>query len=223
MKPIPFYGCLLIGLFLSLCTQAKSKIPPDFSEGNFKCDNKIKGHDYRVNDKATNRLRRQVEGAHFTISVQKGLRGNSGSIEADLEYVLNKFPNHPKALLVAANNQLKPGYLGYNKLRRDRKWPKKECYFRSAILRAPDDPVIHLVIAIFYHQQGNLEVAARHYKNSIEINPNNPEAQYNYGLLLLDNDEHQMAMKHAEIAYRLGYPLEGLKNRLVELNAWDKE
>lgn len=209
---------------ISICATnvyAAGKIPPDFMDPSFDCGNGVKGTDYRRNDRETNTLRKMVESAHFTVGVQRGEYGNAGTLEGDLNYVLNKFPNHPKALLVAAKNQMKPDYNPQHAYRKDRYWPKKECYFQHALRLAHDDPLVHLVIAIFYHQYGNLEVASRHYKDAVRLGPKNPEAHYNYGLFLVDNNQADRALGHAKQAYAMGYPLEGLKNRLKQENVWE--
>lgn len=213
-------GICVLGLSATTFASASASKVPDFNDPVFNCGNKVRGTDYRRKDAATNTLRRQVEGAHFTIGVQRGEYGNAGSLEGDLDYVLNKFPNHPQALLVTARNQMKPDYNPRHTYRKDRSWPKKECYFKSALLRAPDDALTHLVIAIFYHEYGNLQVAARHYESSIKLFPGNAETHYNYGLLLIDDDRADEALKHAKQAYAMGYPLEGLKNRLKRQKVW---
>lgn len=213
-------GILVFGLSSAAFGNTPASKVPDFNDPVFDCGNGVKGTDYRRNDRATNILRGQVEGAHFTKGVQRGDYGNAGSLEGDLNYVLNKFPNHPKALLVAARNQMKPSYNPRHQYRKDRTWPTKECYFQHALRRAPTDPSIHLVIAIFYHEYGNFEVAARHYQSSIKLGPGNPEAHYNYGLFLVDINRANDALTHAQQAYTMGYPLEGLKNRLKRQKVW---
>lgn len=202
---------------------AASQVGPtldDFMSPDYDCDLKHEGTDYRRNDPDAVKLKRMVEGAHFTQSVQRGVAGNTGVIEGDLDYTLNKFPNHPRALLIAAKNQMRPDYKPYNPLRRDRFWPKKECYFQRALKFAQDDPMVHLVIAIFYHQYERYELAVRHYKASLEYDPNNAEAHYNYGLLLVKIDQPKASLVHAKKAYSMGYPLPGLKNLLAEAGVW---
>ncbi|MFA3790724.1 tetratricopeptide repeat protein [Aliiglaciecola sp. SL4] len=217
--------CLLLILWLvtPLSLATETKIPPDFRDSAFNCGKTVKGTDYRRTDYKTNELRRKVEGAHFTKGVQRGEYGNAGSLEGDLNYVLNKFPNHPKALLVAAKNQMRPDYTSQHKLRKDRFWPKKECYFQHALNRAPDDGLVHLVIAIFYHQYKNYEVAARHYQEAVKFAPENPEAHYNFGLFLMQVGEESKALEHAKKAYSMGYPLPGLKNMLIAVNKWEEK
>jgi len=45
------------------------------------------------------------------------------------------------------------------------------------------------------------------------------EIQYNLGLYMLDLGDVEAARQYAEAAYRLGYPLQGLKKRLAERSA----
>ncbi|GAC15103.1 hypothetical protein [Aliiglaciecola lipolytica] len=215
--------CLLLILWFSTSDSiaVETKIPPDFTDSVFNCGHTPKGTDYRRTDYKTNELRKKVEGAHFTKGVQRGEYGNASSLEGDLDYVLNKFPNHPKALLVAAKNQMRPDYSPQHSLRKDRFWPKKECYFQRALNRAPDDGLVHLVIAIFYHQYKNYEVAGRHYQAAVQYNSNNAEAHYNFGLFLMQTGHETKALEHAKKAYSMGYPLPGLKNMLIAANRWE--
>jgi hypothetical protein len=53
-----------------------------------------------------------------------------------------------------------------------------------------------------------------------EFGGNNPEVQYNLGLLYLKLGREQDALRHGQAAYTLGYPLPGLKNQLVQRGVW---
>jgi len=55
---------------------------------------------------------------------------------------------------------------------------------------------------------------------AIKYAPNNFEAHYNLGLLYLDTKRPNKALEQAKIAYRGGYPLEGLKMRLKDAGVW---
>jgi len=53
----------------------------------------------------------RIQGAHFTEEVEQGVRGTSGGVAAaDIQYVLNAFPNHRRAL--EAVIRLAPRYKG---------------------------------------------------------------------------------------------------------------
>lgn len=192
------------------------------TKGSNKCDfDSSYGTDYRKNDKKTRHLKHLVESVHFTKGVQNAEYGNTGGLEFDLNYVLRKFPNHAHALMVMAELQLTSKYEPrQRKDRADKLWPTKECYFFKAMQLQPDDPSVHLVIAIFYHKQKKHDIAARHYAYAKQLNPQNAEVQYNQGLFFMDLQEHKKALENAKIAMQLGHPLQGLKNRLVRAGAW---
>jgi tetratricopeptide (TPR) repeat protein len=215
---------IVLSLVCLFSMSAQANYYDDFKDKLQDCEPQRGGHDYRNTDPATLHLKRLVEGAHFTDGVRRGLYGNAGSLESDLNYVLHKFPNHPQALLVMAKHWAGPNF---NQLRRadrkDYKWENKECFILHALQFAEDDPSVHLVIAIFYHQQKEYRIAGRHYHKSVELDPNNPEAQYNLGLFYMDTNEYSLALKQAKIAKNLGYPLSGLQDRLVRENAWKEE
>lgn len=54
-------------------------------------------------------------------------------------------------------------------------------------------------------------------EKTVELKPDNIEAHYNLGLVLVALKQYNLAAKHADIAYGAGYPLPGLKNKLDEL------
>lgn len=196
----------------------------DFKDQLQDCKPQGRRHDYRSNDPDARKLKSMVEGAHFTEGVRKGLYGNAGSLESDLNYVLQKYPNHPLALMIMAKHWSGPDFVQLQRAdRKDYKWGTKECFFLHALQFAEDDPSVHLVIAIFYHQQKNYKVAGRHYLNAIKYGPNNSEAHYNLGIFYMDTNDYEKALEQAKIAMKLGYPLSGLKDRLVRENVWKME
>ena len=64
------------------------------------------------------------------------------------------------------------------------------------------------------------------YERSLALKSATPEVHYNYGLLLVDLDRLDEAQNHADIAYKAGYPLTGLrmkiKHMLKDANASSK-
>jgi hypothetical protein len=57
--------------------------------------------DYRTPEDAPSR--EMVTSAHFTDDVAAGIKGNTGTIGADLDYTLKAIPNHPGALATMGN------------------------------------------------------------------------------------------------------------------------
>jgi tetratricopeptide (TPR) repeat protein len=216
---------ILVCLLLTICQSAFAEQLPEFTPNraiNTKCPMPVAPRDYRDNSYKAIEFKKKVEGAHFTDIVKRGISGVGGSLEAEFNYVLHMYPNHPQALLLMANNQMKVGYSPIqSQLRKGRYWPEKECYFKIAVTSLPPDPAVFHVIAIFYHQQNKLDIAKRNYDKALALAEQNPEIHYNAGLLYLDLGNASEALKHAKKAYASGYPLQGLKNRLIAQKVWN--
>jgi len=101
-----------------------------------------------------------------------------------------------------------------------------EYYFRKAIEYRPTpelrpvDATARLLYAIYLHKQKKYKGAQEQYKSALSIAPNNSEIHYNYGLLLVATKSYDTALEHAKTAYKLGFPLPGLKNKLVAAGVW---
>jgi tetratricopeptide (TPR) repeat protein len=176
---------------------------------------------YDTSPTARERLR-LAEGSHFTKSVRMGVAGNAGSLVGDLHFVLNVFPNHPYALSVMADLQRKPGFSRQHPLRRDSYYPTINCYLLRALQIAPTDINVFLVQAIHQHKQKNYQAAKSSYLQALAIKPDAANVHYNLGLLLLQLGENSAALKHGQAAYRLGYPLPGLREKLQRLGVWQE-
>lgn len=176
--------------------------------------------DYRlakISPKVAEHLR-LVEGAHFTESVRRGLRGNTAeALTPDLDYTLKHFPNHHGALFVMANHQLDPNFKPNVPGRTDYFWPDMACYFKRAHILAPDDDVVYLLEGIIAHKSGKTENALVKYSKALDLNAENAETHYNLALLYIETKQLDKAKQHAEIAYKLGYQLHGLRNKLKKL------
>jgi tetratricopeptide (TPR) repeat protein len=59
------------------------------------------------------------------------------------------------------------------------------------------------------------------YRKALAIDESLIEAHYNLGLELAATGQLAESNRHAQIAYRGGYPLPGLRNRLERLGAWN--
>lgn len=154
-----------------------------------------------------------VEEAHFTPEVEALISGATGALWGDLDYTLRAFPNHHRALYAIARYALmpdSPNSAGY--------YPP-ECYFRRALVFKPDDGMVHMIRGIFLHKQEKRSEALEEYRRAVELMPSSAEAHYNLGLFYADMREYSNARKHADRAYALGYPLEGLRNKLQEVGA----
>lgn len=158
-----------------------------------------------------------VESAHFTADVENGVRGSSGNIGGDLDYTLRAIPNHHRALAtmgrLSANGKviMVPGA----------KYPV-ECYFDRAIRFAPDDGSVRAAYGSFLYSQGKTEKAFQMFRQAADLDPDNAAVNYNLGLAYFNKKDYDNALIHAKKAYQLGFPLPGLKSKLLAVGKWDE-
>ena len=162
---------------------------------------------------------RVVEVAHFPPHVENLIKGNRGKLPSDIDYTLRAFPNHHRALWAMArfflrmpkddpNTQraLAEGFGGS---------PPPECYFQRAKLFSPEDPMVSMVFGIYLHKRGMPDAAIEEYRLAEQNMPEHAELFYNTGLAYFDLKDYETAKKFANRAYKLGYPLPGLKRKLA--------
>jgi tetratricopeptide (TPR) repeat protein len=161
----------------------------------------------------------KVERYHFTGYVYR-LEGGLTNVTAggDLDYTLRAFPNHHLALDAMA------------RLHRREKAEQVEssrytlsCWFERARRFAPDDPAVRLIEGIHYLAVGDLDTAEQALLGAIKLDPNSPEIAYNLGLLYERKGDFDQAKKYAVMAYHKGYPLPGLKRKLIKKGVWIDE
>lgn len=176
-------------------------------------------YDYRT---ATPDQRRLVEGAHFFSAVEN-LESNAkhpskGYIVvpgSEIDYTLRAFPNHMRALYALArlgirdNTDSPPGV----------KAPIP-CYFENSVTFRPDDVRARVIYGIYLAKRGRPAEAIEQLKIAKEAGELDANTSYNMGLILLDLGRKEEALEAAHHAYRLGFPLPGLKNRLQREGAW---
>ncbi|WP_421862684.1 tetratricopeptide repeat protein [Motiliproteus sp.] len=201
---------LLVGPVTQL--QAGTADPNDCNVTDFP---KIGYYDYRDNSRRALERRKLVEGAHFTRGVQRGLYGNTGKLIDDVNYVLRHIPNHPQALLLMYEIQTRPGFRRNKQGRTDYYYDSVSCYFKRAMFIAPDDPAVYLTRAVIAHRDNNFKDAEADYLKALELNEKHAEAHYNLGLLYFSQKKYAQSRQHADKAYDLGYPLQGLKRKLA--------
>jgi hypothetical protein len=155
-----------------------------------------------------------VEGGHFNSDVENLVRGLC-TVDplGDLEYTLKAFPNHHRALYAMANYYLRSGLGKHGRYSID-------CWFERAIRFRPEDPVVHVVHGIFLARSDRKSEALDAYKEALRLDEMLTEAHYNIGLLYVELKDYKAANRHALEAYRLGYPLPGLKSQLVAAGVW---
>lgn len=154
----------------------------------------------------------RVEKHHFTKDVRSLVRGSTNvTPHKDLDYTLRKFPNHHLALFAMAKLQRKEATYNYSEIY------SINCYFKRAEGFAPKDSIVRLLWAIHLHKTRKYKEAEQKYLSALELNPTNAEIHYNLALMYVEMKQTSKAVVHAKEAYKLGYPLQGLK-RTLKLN-----
>jgi len=152
-----------------------------------------------------------VEGSHFTKEVESLIKGNRGSIAADLDYTLRAFPNHHRALYAMMRYQLK--------LSRPVFAPS-ECYFQRAMSFSPSDYRVMQLYANYLVKKKQPKMAISVYKRALSI-PRAPAIiNYSLGLLYFDMKLFDEAVEQAEIAYEGGVKKMKLAKKLKQINRW---
>ena len=157
-----------------------------------------------------------VEDHHFTPDVERLVRGVSGHILGDITYTLNAFPNHHRALNAMARYYLKTKNVIDVRCTIDG-------WFNRAMRYRPRDGVVPMIYANYLVRKGKHSSGLKYYKSAIELMPKSAEAQYNLGLLYYKMKQYSLANKHAGLAYKLGYPLPGLRQLLKNAGKWNPE
>lgn len=171
--------------------------------------------DYRKRGKVNLEI---VEHAHFTEDVENGIKGSTGYLGADLDYTLRAIPNHHRALATLGKVAIREKTLVVPHT----KYPV-ECYFERAKRFAPDDGVARAAYGNYLFAVGQTDKARAVFLDAVAIEPENATINYNLGLLELKAKDFDNANKHAQKAYALGFPLPGLKNKLIEAGKWDEK
>lgn len=170
--------------------------------------------DYRI---VPTDSRRVVEQHHFTARVETLQQGQSSNLGGDIDYTLRAMPNHPRALMSMARLSIKekkerPSGANYS----------AECYFDRAIRFVPDDPMPHLIYAIYLQEHGRPAEVKQQLKIAEELrkDPTSYDLDYNLGLLYLDVGDYERARIAAKRAYALGAPFPALKRKLKAAGKW---
>ena len=90
-----------------------------------------------------------------------------------------------------------------------------------AIQANPKNPMPYSAKAVIQRKSKRLDLAKQTLLEGNEaVGGTSAEICYNLGLILFELGEVDAAAQYAKEAYRLGYPLPGLKNKLVRAGRW---
>lgn len=170
-------------------------------------------HDYykaRLTKEGRGLLSR-VEGYHLEQGVGKMKAGQYAYAYGDFDFILRYFPNHPRGLALMSELC-------------DVKWKNPRCdtegRFRNAIEINPRAPQTFIVNGIHLQRLNRVPEATESYKRAIALDPASASAHYNLGLIYLEQKQFELANRHAQLAYSIGMPYPGLRDKLTQAGQW---
>lgn len=153
-----------------------------------------------------------VEQFHFNANVEALRGGQSGTIGGDIGYLLERFPNHHRALSAMARLALR------DKSSQPRGASHSiDCYFQRALSMNARDAQVRSIYAAYLLALKRDDEALAQLEAVIESHPEDATAHYNLGMLHFKRKDYGKARTHADAAYARGFPLEGLKNKLASV------
>jgi tetratricopeptide (TPR) repeat protein len=171
--------------------------------------------DYRTASQSDRTL---VEGHHFTPKVEALKSGQEAFLANDLDYTLRAFPNHPRALLAMVK---------YGEREKTEKFPSigysVECYIDRGIRMASNDPMPHLIYAIYLRSHKRFPEMREQLDEAERLQGDSPtsfDIDYNAGLLYFDLKDYDKSVAAAQRAYAMGAPFPGLQNKLKSVGKW---
>lgn len=169
--------------------------------------------DYRTAEAKDLKL---VEDFHYTPQVERGVKGQSGTLGQDLSYTLSVFPNHHRALVTLVNYAVRTK----NTVKPEDSRFSMECWFDRAIRYSPEDGQVRVIYGYFLTKTGDKKGALREFRTALDMGQNDANTHYNMGLALFDMKDYEGALEHAKTAYDMGFQLPGLKRKLKEAGKW---
>lgn len=161
-----------------------------------------------------------VERGHFTPKVENLIEGTTSTVGGDIGYTLRVFPNHYPALIAIAKLHLRE--IREKKDHSPQQRYTAECYFDRAIRFKPSDANVRTIYANYLQRLGGRQDdVMEQYQIAARLEPENATVHYNLGLMYLKEKDYEQAIVQAKIAYGLGFPLPGLRNKLVKTGKWD--
>jgi len=156
-----------------------------------------------------------VEKFHFTPSIEALIPSGNGPVGAELDYVLDKFPNHHRALAAAVRMA-----------ERDKTFRLKgsvrvvECYFDRALRFRRDDTVVRSMFAHYLGQIGRTDDAIAQLDIGLGFASENALTHRNIGIVFAELKQYDRAVTQARKARDLGYPGTDLIDRLRAVGQW---
>jgi tetratricopeptide (TPR) repeat protein len=175
--------------------------------------------DYLDPDGAVQARIRGIEGNHLNPDVEGLVRGQStANAGGDLRFILTIIPNHHRALHAMMRLGLRE-----KKERLPEAGPYSvRCWLHRATVYNPNDGGAWLVYGIYIARLGQPREALIMLERADALLPDDINVNYNLGLVYVDLKDFARARERAKRAYAAGYPLPGLRQRLIQAGEWSE-
>lgn len=157
-----------------------------------------------------------VERVHFTPKVEALLAGQSTSRPApDIDYTLNKFPNHHRALLslIRLGQKMKTNHVDGMRYSID-------CFFDRAVYFRADDTIVRVLYSQYLEGTGRTADAIKQLDFAAMRAGDNGFSHFNIGMGYFDLKQYDAALKQAHAAASLGFDRQELADRLKSAGKW---
>ena len=162
--------------------------------------------------------RKDVESNHFPPQTEMLVRPRhtSGTIGADVSYMLERWPNHHRGL----NALVRLGDREKTEVPKGSKYTIR-CWFERALVFARDDTVVRGLYASYLGKKGQKEEALLQLEELKRQAGDNPLSHHNAGLVYLELGEHDKALQQAHLADSYGLTMQNkLREQLEALGKW---
>lgn len=158
-----------------------------------------------------------IERNHFHPEVEALIRGASGYIGSDIDFVLRHIPNHHRALLAMT------------RLSERQKWQQPQganytvdCYYERALRFRPDDVIARLLFSAYLIKRDRRDEALAQLARATLDAGDNGFTHFNIGLQYLDLQVFDKAADQARRALALGFTRPDLVDRLRAIGQWSE-
>ncbi|HEX2013263.1 MAG TPA: ABC transporter permease [Roseateles sp.] len=158
-----------------------------------------------------------VDAHHFTSEVEGLLRGKTGSIGGDIDYVLHTSPNHHRALISLQR------YAAKLRLPRvpDMRY-SVDCFFERALRFKRDDQVARMIFVTHLLATQRADMARGELATVAAAAGDNAFTHYNLGLLYFEIKDYDKALEHAHRSQALGLQRPDLRDKLTQAGRWQE-
>lgn len=156
-----------------------------------------------------------VETNHFTMQVEALIKGiTTHKLAPDLDYTLQKVPNHHRALVSVMRFGERKGAGG------DAMSLPIECYFERALRWRSDDVIVRMLYSQFLTKAKRRPEAIKQLEIATELAKDSAMTHQNVGLVYLEMQEYDRALASAHLALSYNPNADKLADALKKAGKW---